>query len=368
MSNQNGKYERYSPETTEVKQPNEDEYIKQCLEVFVKLQTMAFDKHRHAVRGAHAKCHGVVKGELQVYDNLPEELRQGVFKTPKTYPVIIRYSTALPGIMHDGVTAFRGMAIKIIGVPGKKLLPGWEDAMTHDFIVANNRTLPTGEIKSYLFQSWLGEKAMKAPEEVARLVTTVMRGGSAFLRLFGIKTIGGVAGQSLPETHFLGETFWTTGAQRYGDYVSKLSVAPLSDSLKALTGKSINTFNPHILRDLIVDYFHHHSAEYEFRVQLCTDLKRMPVEDAAIEWSEKESPYRGVAKITVPAQEAYSPERRVFVDDVLSFTPWHCLPEHQPLGSIMRVRKSVYEASSIYRHKMNAVKRLEPTSIDELPD
>jgi hypothetical protein len=367
MSNEQGKYVRYS-ESVEVKQPNEDEYIKECHKSFLRLQTAAFDKHRHAVRGAHAKCHGVVKGELQVYDNLPDELRQGVFKTPKTYPVIIRFSTALPGIMHDGVAAFRGLGIKIIGVPGKKLLPGWEDAITHDFIVANYRTLPTGEIKSYLFQTRMGERAMKVPEELARLVTSMMRAGSAALRTVGIKTIGGVAGQSLPETHFLGETFYTTGAQRFGDYVSKLSVAPLSDSLKALHGKSIDTFNPHILRDLIVDYFHHHSAEYEFRVQLCTDLKRMPVEDASVEWPETESPYRGVAKITVPAQEAYSPERRVYVDDVLSFTPWHCLPEHQPLGSIMRVRKSVYEASSVFRHRMNAVKRLEPTSIDELPD
>src|SRR5262249_7810961 len=254
---------------------------------------------------------------------------------------------------------FRGLGIKIIGVPGKKLLPGWEDAPTHDFIVANNRTLPTGEIKSYLFQTRMGEKAMKVPEELARFVTAIMRGGSAVLRTVGIKTIGGVAGQSLPQTHFLGETFFTTGAQRFGDYVAKYSVAPLSDSLKALTGTGINTFNPNVLRDIIVGYFHHHSAEWEFRVQLCTDLKRMPVEDASVEWREDESPYRGVARITVPAQEAYSAERRVFVDDVLSFTPWHCLPEHQPLGSIMRVRKAVYEASSIYRHRMNAMKRLE---------
>jgi hypothetical protein len=367
MSNQDGKYVRYS-ESVEVEQPNEAEYIKRCLVVFEKLQTNAFDKHRHAVRGAHAKCHGVVKGQLQVYDNPPEELRQGLFKTPKTYPLIIRYSTSLPGIVHDGVAAFRGMALKIIGVPGKKLLPGWEDAMTHDFIVANYPTLPTGAIKSYFYQSAFGEKAMKLPEEVLRIVTTIMRGGSAVLRTVGIKTIGGVAGQSLPETNFLGETFYSTGAQRYGDYVAKLSVAPLSDSLKALTGKGINTFNKNALRDLIVDYFRHHSAEYEFRVQLCTDLKRMPVEDASVEWPEDESPYRGVARITVPAQDVFSPERRVYADDVLSFTPWHCLPEHQPLGSIMRVRKSVYEASSVFRHRLNSVKRLEPTSIDELPD
>jgi len=94
----------------------------------------------------------------------------------------------------------------------------------------------------------------------------------------------------------------------------------------------------------------------------------MPVEDGSVEWSEEESPYRPIGRITIPAQEAYSPARRVYVDDMLSFSPWHCMPEHQPLGSIMRVRHSVYATASEYRHRMNALPRVEPSSIDEMPD
>jgi hypothetical protein len=367
MPNEQGKYVRYS-ESVEVKQPNEGEDIKSCLESFARMQGAAFEKHRHAVRGAHAKSHGLLKGELKIYENLPEELRQGVCKTPRTYPIIIRYSTSPPDILRDGIAAFRGMAIKLIGVPGKKLSPEAEDAVTQDFILANDKTLPTGDVASYLKQTLFGEKLMNQPQELAEIITTLMRAGSAALRAVGIKWIGGVGGQALPETHILGNSFYTTAALRFGDYIAKLNATPVSESLKSLHGTGIDTSNRNVLRDLVVKFFRENSVEYEFGAQLCTDLERMPVEDGSVEWPEDESPYRAVGKITIPAQEAYSAARRVYVDDYLSFSPWHCISEHQPLGSIMRVRRSVYAAASEYRHRMNALPRVEPSSIDELPD
>ena len=367
MSTPQDKYVRYS-ESVEVKQPNEDEDIRSCLASFERMQEAAFERHRHAVRGAHAKSHGLLKGELQIYDNLPEELRQGIAKTPTTYPIIVRYSTSPPDVLRDGIAAFRGMAIKVIGIPGRKLSPEAPDAVTQDFILANDKTLPTGDVKSYLKQTLFGEKLMNQPQEIAQVVTTGMRAASAALRAVGIKWIGGVGGQALPETHILGNSFYTTAALRFGDYIAKLNAEPISQSLKALRGQGIDTRNRNILRDLVVAFFREHSVEYEFRAQLCTNLERMPVEDGSVEWPEDESPYRPIGKISIPAQEAYSPARRVYVDDMLSFSPWHCMPEHQPLGSIMRVRRSVYAAASEYRHRMNALPRREPTSIDELPD
>jgi hypothetical protein len=188
------------------------------------------------------------------------------------------------------------------------------------------------------------------------------------LRAFGSDYIGGCAGQALPLTHILGNSFYTTAPVRFGDYVAKLNVEPVSDSLKALRGVPTGMSNQNVLRDMVVEFFRKNSVEYEFRAQLCTDLKRMPVEDGSVEWSEDESPYRAFGKITIPAQEAYTPTRRVYVDDVLSWSPWHCIEEHQPLGSLMRVRRQVYFAASAYRHKMNAMPLREPTSIDEIPD
>ena len=171
---------------------------------------------------------------------------------------------------------------------------------------------------------------------------------------------------AVPYTHILGETFHSMAALRFGSYVAKLSTAPLSESVRSLTGTPVPETDS-ALRDLVVDFFRNHAAEYELRAQLLTDLKQMPVEDASVLWPEDLSPHQPVGKLTFPAQDPYSPERRVYADDVLSFNPWHCIEEHQPLGSIMRIRIKAYEMSSRFRHDMNAQPRREPKDINELP-
>lgn len=367
MSNEQEKYVRYS-ENVEVKQENEDEDVQEIRNSFARGRMAAYEKHRHAVRDAHAKSHGILRGELQIYDRLPEELKQGLFAEAKSYPVIIRYSTSPGDILPDGVAALRGMAIKVIGVEGEKMLPHLKDAVTQDFLLCNHPTIAAGDVSSYLKQALILEKATQQPEELQKILTTVLRGGAAALRTVGVDVVGGAGGQAMPETHILGETFFSQAAIRYGDYIAKLNAAPLSENLKALTGKGIDTGNPSILRDLVVEFFKSNAAEYEIGIQLSIDLEKMPVEDASIEWSEEESPYRAVAKLTIPVQGAYSNERRVYGDDGLSFNPWHSLPAHRPLGSIQRVRRPVYDESADYRHLTNARKRIEPVSIEELPD
>lgn len=371
MSNQpteqQSSYVRYS-ESVEVEQPNEAEDTQDAINAFREMAQFAFEKHRHAGRGAHAKSHGILKAELQVYNDLPEELRQGMFREARTFPVILRYSTAPGDTAPDGIAAFRGLGIKVIGIEGEKLSPDAPDAVTQDFLLINTKSFAVADIAAFSKQIQALAKVSKQPAGLQGIATTVARAGSATLRAVGVDVVGGVAGNAMPETNILGEAFFTTAALRYGDYVAKLGVVPISENLKALTGEGIDTSNPSILRDLVVEFFRSNSAEYELCAQLCTDLEKMPVEDASIEWSEDESPYRPIARITIPAQEAYSPARRVYADDALTFSPFHCLAEHRPLGSVMRARKASYEASSNYRHEMNAVKRSEPDSIDELPD
>lgn len=94
----------------------------------------------------------------------------------------------------------------------------------------------------------------------------------------------------------------------------------------------------------------------------------MPVEDAAVLWREEESPHQNIGILHFPQQDTFGPARRVYSDDVLSFNPWHGIHEHQPLGSIMRVRIQAYEHSSSFRHRMNVQPRAEPRNIDEMPD
>ena len=88
----------------------------------------------------------------------------------------------------------------------------------------------------------------------------------------------------------------------------------------------------------------------------------MPIEDPTINWDEALSPWRRVATVTIAAQEFDTPERHEFAEH-LSFTPWHCLPEHRPLGGINRARRLVYEALSHQRHERNGVPRREPDAL-----
>jgi prostaglandin-endoperoxide synthase 2 len=88
----------------------------------------------------------------------------------------------------------------------------------------------------------------------------------------------------------------------------------------------------------------------------------MPVEDPTIEWREQDAPFVPVARLTIPRQGFDTPERRAFGTN-LSFTPWHGLDAHRPLGGINRVRRVVYETISRVRHEINGTVSVEPTSL-----
>ena len=355
-------------DSVEVKQPDEDELIGKIVASMARVNRRVFDKHRHAVRSAHAKSHGVLKGELSVYDNLPESLQQGIFRSGLTYPVIIRLSSAPGDILHDRVPAAHGMAIKAIGVAGRQIMPGRAKEVTQDFLLVNMPIIPFGDVSSYWKMQQILERHVEDPEIMQRLAAALAREANKVLTLLH-RPSPTLYGFSPPNTHVLGDTFYSMAALRYGAYIAKVSATPLSENLARLTGQpTVSNDDSSTLRDFVVDFFRSQTVEYELRVQLCKDLERMPVEDASIEWPEDLSRYQSVAKITLPAQDAYNPARRVYADDRLSFNPWHCIEEHRPLGSIMRVRIKAYETSTRFRHEMNMQPRIELHDINAFPD
>lgn len=117
----------------------------------------------------------------------------------------------------------------------------------------------------------------------------------------------------------------------------------------------------------MVEFFRTREAEFDIGIQLRTDLDRMPVEDASVEWPESESPYEPVARLLLAAQDAYSPARADFVEEDLSFCPAHSLAAHRPLGSLMRARMHAYEVLGAERRRENGRLLREPRAIEELP-
>ena len=98
---------------------------------------------------------------------------------------------------------------------------------------------------------------------------------------------------------------------------------------------------------------------FDFYVQKFKDSESTPIEHSTVEWLEAVSPPIHVAKIIIPAQRFASVEQMHFCEN-LSFTPWHTLPEHKPLGAVNRTRRTVYTAISKTRHGLNGVSRSEP--------
>lgn len=324
----------------------------------------AYRKHKRGLRDAHAKSHGILIGELEVLGDLPDELAQGLFATPRTYPVIARLSTTSGVIRSDQIRGVRGLGIKVIGVDADdKVLPD-DHAVTQDFIFVTHREFLFADARAYLRKgiplaillAWLPDRVIDVASEVLARVHR-LRPLPETLAVFVRRN-----------THILGDTFYSSAPLRYGDHVCRMLYAPRSPEVRALAGQSTDDRDGvNALQEMVVDFFAEYDAEYELRVQLCTDLRTMPIEDATVDWPEEESPHRAVAVIRFPRQDPYTPERRAYGDDILSFNSWRCITAHRPLGSINRLKRKVYDASSEFRHAMNNAPMVEPASAADLP-
>jgi hypothetical protein len=107
-------------------------------------------------------------------------------------------------------------------------------------------------------------------------------------------------------------------------------------------------------------------VEFDLLVQVQTDPHLMPIENAAVRWPEKVSPFVPAATIHIPRQKFDTPAH-VALGKRLSLNPWHCLPEHRPLGNQSRARRRMYMELSRLRQSRNQTPHEEPTG-NELPD
>ena len=314
-----------------------------------KIRETTFKDSGEAARSVHAKSHGILKATLTVPDGLAPVLAQGLFARAGRYDVVVRFST-LPGdMLSDDVSTPRGLALKIIGVEGERL-PGSEGDVTQDIIMVNGPAFAAPTAKKFLGSLKLLAGTTDRIEGLKEAISHVARGANALLTAFGCKsaTIATLGGQ--PATHILGESFYSQTPFLYGPYYAKFSLKPVSRELLAHAGETLDVHErPHSIREAVIHHFDNTGGEWDLQVQLATDAEKMPVEDASIIWPEDQSPYVTVGRISAPAQNAWSDANRRAVDDGLSFSPWHGLAAHRPLGSVNRARRDTYRNSAQFR-------------------
>jgi hypothetical protein len=357
-------YLRYSDDI-ETPDADENDAIDGIIDAMTHESRIVADREGHAVRASHAKSTGLLAGTLTVTAGLPLELAQGLFAEPGTYDVAVRLAQGPGETLGDRVSTHRGMAIKVFGVQGEKL-PGHADD-TQDFVLASGTTFPSGTAKGFLRDAKQLESATPLSEGVKSAVSSAARNFNKVLHALGTESAkADFFGH--PFSHPLSEPYYSQAPLRYGDYVAKVAAFPASPELLALAGVDIDTqADPNGFRTAVVDFMRDHQAVFELRIQLWTDAQTQPIEDASVEWSEKDSPFRTVATVRLTAQEAHGAERTRYFEDVMTFRPAHSLALHRPLGSVMRARLKVYAALSAFRHQRNGVAPVEPAGIHQLP-
>ncbi len=352
----------YTPDV-EVLQDDEAEVHRELAETMLGMARTMADHTGRAARSVHAKSHGLLRGELRVLDGLPPAMAQGLFATPGVHSAVLRISTPPTEMLDDRVSLPRGMAIKVLGVAGERVEAS-EGATTQDFLFVDGPVFGAPDAKGFLKKlKLLAVTTDKAPRS-KRVLSNVLQGVEKALEAVGGKSGTLIAMGGHPELHPLGATFFTQVPVRYGQFIAKFQLVPVSSELTALVGQPLDLDDkPDGMRDAVVAFFGRPSAppaEWELRAQLCTDLEKMPIEDASVEWPQNLSPFVAVARLTVAPQPAWTEALVREIDEGMAFDPWHALAAHRPLGGVMRARRVAYAASAQFRGERNGCPVHEP--------
>jgi hypothetical protein len=296
-----------------------------------ELQKKRAEKRGSIARALHVKQHVGLVADFAVKGGGP-----GLFAEAKSYPAYIRLSNGSASVQSDKAPDQRGFAVKLVGVDGKKIIPGLEDKKTQDFLFITSPALPVKNADEFI---GLVRSLKDGP---AKLVPRLI-GQVGFFRALSIvkASLTGPKPKS-----FATSPFYTGAPISWGDSAAKLAIVPVSAPSASVDGSDF-------FRDDIIARVKQGPIVYSVRAQTFVDDTSTPIEDASIDWS---SPYAEVATLTIAKQE---PSAKL--DDLvstMSFDPWHALAGHRPLGGIMRARAVAYRESVIARKAAD-----EPTEV-----
>ncbi len=350
----------YSDDVEQIR-PDEDDTVAAINRTFDHvLETTATD-YGHAVRAVHAKAHGIIEGRMTVPEGLPPELAQGLFATPGAYDVFLRLSTNAGDILDDAISLPRGLAMKVVGVAGDRLPEA--EGQTQDFVMVNGKVFQAKTADQFLRSLKGLALTTDRLDGTKKTLSTILRGVSAALKSLGVESAAINSLGGAPNVDPLGETYYSVTPFRYGDYIAKFSLAPVSDDLLALKGNIVDTDGrPDGIRETVQAEMKTRAPVWEFRVQLCRDLDRQPVEDPTTAWAEDEAPFVTVARIEAGPQDSWSDDKVKAVDGEMRFSVWTGLSAHRPLGNINRARRDAYRHSSAFRAKYNRCPIHEPAA------
>jgi hypothetical protein len=331
-------------------QPDEEVHLQSIIDSF-SAQMRRLWETGDFQRGGNTKTHGIVRGEFIVRDDLPEHMRRGIYAEPRTYRAWVRFSGPGPYITADiDDVGFMSISIKLMGVSGPKLLD--DEQFTQDMFGVSTPTFVTPDTKANArLQRWSYQNA-----PFFYFVSGIRPMLDGIMQMLWTKT------QSSP----LEDSYFSCVPYLLGEgQAMQYSVRP---RLKTRTRvPRLPRRPPHnYLRDAMAATLAQQDVEFDILLQVQTDSFLMPIEDNAVLWPEELSPRVPAAVLRIPRQTFDSPEQLEF-PRFLSFNPWHCIPEHRPLGNQSRARQRMYKELSTLRQTVNGEQHYEPTGDEVFP-
>jgi hypothetical protein len=271
-----------------------------------------------------ARASGCVDAEFTIVNGLASDLKVGLFQQPRSYSAWIRFANATSA--SDREKDLRGMSIKVRGVRGENLTRGSDE---QDFILNSHPVM-----------------MVPGPREFLDLLRAAEAGGWRRARYFLTHpraTRIAMASRQHPSSH-LDIPYWSTTPYLFGEgRAVKYIVRPISRAQPRQP-----TITDTYLRDELRQRLSVEDVAFDFFVQFQTNARTMPIEDASVEWGERDSPYVRVAEVRIPRQAVDAPGRDQSCERT-SFNPWHALTAHRPLGGMNRARRSIYEVMQHFR-------------------
>lgn len=308
------------------------------------------DQHREGtryLRDAHAKAHGCVKADVSVLTDLPAALRKGVFAEPgKTWPAVMRLSNGNAYPQFDSIRDARGMALKLLDVPGEQLLADQQARTEQDFVMFSHPNFFVSDVAEYAQNIGAQADGQKIQAFFPSFDPRSWQVRHLFIAL---------ATLAPPPASPTQTTYFSVSPYKFGTENAKFRVAPDPQSCPPYQLPKQNQDLPNFLRSALNQQLSTDRvpACFVLQIQRQDPAKYMPIEDTSIEWRESDSPFETVARIRVAPQDFDTPALNLACDSQ-SFNPWFGIEAHRPVGGINRLRKAVYEAVSDYRHSRNA--------------
>lgn len=309
------------------------------------------DSAAKALRDQHAKGHGCVRARFEVRRDLPQELRTRLFQAGAEYVAWVRFSNAAEKPKSDKSLDGRGMAIKLLDVPGTDAIasligeapPEGPGAPCHDFLMTSHPVFLTGDVRGYLRFM----RGFHSASAIVRLLT-ILYFLPYFLRV-GLKRVDSP----------LTATYHSMSPYLFGDgavvrYLARPLASEGEPRDRGAERRNGSRYLREALRDRLAPGAAHQPACFEFCVRLHGTPSPRIVENAARSWSERAAPTVPLARIVIEPQTFETADRDHLCEN-LSFNPWNSVPEHRPLGGINRMRLAVYLATSRMRHRLNFV-------------